>query len=264
MIYGTVNRKEGSLAYIKFGKGKKVLLCFHGFGEHKERYHFLEEVLGDVYTIYAFDLFYHEQSTWNNIDLLLTKEKWRNYIDDFLTQENIRYFSLMAFSMGGRFAMSIIEFQAKNIKNVYLIAPDGVSHTIWTIVTQNSLLRRAFKYSVDHPSLFFNILNKSADLGFINPSLKKFAKGQMHFYSQRLQVYNTWVVFRKLWPDITLIAHLINKHEINTHIFIGKYDSVIPEKAMKPLTEKIEINYDLQLLDIGHQGLVELAASQIK
>ena len=58
----------------KFGKGDDVLLAFHGYGQDSSWFEHLEELLGDKYTILAFDLAFHGSQKNFESGLLYDKE----------------------------------------------------------------------------------------------------------------------------------------------------------------------------------------------
>src|SRR5690606_24816563 len=51
-----------TLAYRTYGHGPMPLLAFHGFGRTGQDFHVREGPLGDLCTVYAFDLHYHGNS----------------------------------------------------------------------------------------------------------------------------------------------------------------------------------------------------------
>ena len=52
----------GKLHHYKFGQGNKAMLCFHGYSMHGKQFNLLEEHLGESYTFYGFDLFFHKET----------------------------------------------------------------------------------------------------------------------------------------------------------------------------------------------------------
>lgn len=45
------------------------MLCFHGYGMHGKQFKVLEPMLGDKYTFYGFDLFFHQETKLQNQSL---------------------------------------------------------------------------------------------------------------------------------------------------------------------------------------------------
>ncbi|MEQ1588528.1 MAG: alpha/beta hydrolase, partial [Cyclobacteriaceae bacterium] len=100
--------KNSSLAYQKSGHGEKSLLLFHGFGQHHKIFETLTEALSPHYTLYAFDLFFHGQSKWED-ETPLEKKMWREIMLQFLTENKIERFSVLGFSLGGKFTLATLE-----------------------------------------------------------------------------------------------------------------------------------------------------------
>jgi pimeloyl-ACP methyl ester carboxylesterase len=57
--YHFVTYGEFTLPYRIYGAGPELMLAFHGFGREGSEFIQLAQFIGNRYTIYAFDLFYH-------------------------------------------------------------------------------------------------------------------------------------------------------------------------------------------------------------
>ena len=114
------------IAYRKLGAGPAILVAFHGFGQSSGVFRPLERLLTSQFTIFAIDLFFHGHSEYNK-NQLLTKPNWYRLMDAFLRAQGITRFSLMGFSLGGRFALTTVEAFAERIDQLFLMAPDGIT-----------------------------------------------------------------------------------------------------------------------------------------
>ncbi|NJN41120.1 MAG: alpha/beta hydrolase [Flammeovirgaceae bacterium] len=94
------------LHYVKAGHGPKTILVFHGFGQNHQTFEKLVGFVPADYTIYSFDIFFHGESKWNKGEQLLKKEFWNNLWVEFLAQTQIEKYSLIGFSMGGKFVLA--------------------------------------------------------------------------------------------------------------------------------------------------------------
>ena len=66
------------LHYVVYGRGPRVLLAFHGYGQGHGHWRGIVAALGEArVSVYAFDLFYHGQSRLAKADAPLTKKPTR-------------------------------------------------------------------------------------------------------------------------------------------------------------------------------------------
>jgi pimeloyl-ACP methyl ester carboxylesterase len=56
------------------------------------------------------------------------------------------------------------------------------------------------------------------------------------------------------------IANLINSNKIRLLVIVGKYDKVIKAESMNRLLQYVD-QYELELLDAGHNQLLEKASA---
>ena len=111
-----------NLHYQKIGHGKKILLSFHGMGQDFLCFQKFAQTFDNQYTIYLFDLPYHGKSggiNGNNYveNEVITKEIWEEYLGEFLQESQIQTFSIIAFSMGGRFALATVDRKSTRLNS---------------------------------------------------------------------------------------------------------------------------------------------------
>jgi pimeloyl-ACP methyl ester carboxylesterase len=250
-------RYQDAVLYFQIsGNGPKPLLVFHGFGQSKQVFLDTTQTLTERYTLYIFDLFFHGKSEWNYGEKPMEKEFWNQLIQQFLTQQNIQSFSVLGYSMGGKFALATTEGFPERVKGIFLVAPDGIKTSTWySLATYPLALRNLFKSMVLKPERFQFITSLAHKLRLIDKGILRFAETQMDTEQKRKQVYFSWVVFRHLKFDLAKIAGLINSHDIQLTIVIGKYDKIITAKNMKRLLKRVR-QYNLEILETGHTGLI--------
>lgn len=248
--------QQAKLCYHKIGKGSKILLFFHGYGQQGKVFEENSRFLQEDYTCYLFDLFFHGQSEWNYGEDVLTKDFWHALIQAFLQEQQIKRFSVAGFSMGGRFVFATLEAQAPYIDAVYLMAPDGVKTNFWyNLATYPTIFRRLFRSMILHPSYFYSVANVIHKLGLVDKGLIRFAESQMKTEEMRSRVYHSWVVFRCLLFDMRKIASLIKHHTIPVSMVLGKFDKVITIKNMQHLLKHLP-KCKVELLNTGHNGII--------
>ena len=249
------------LAYRRFGRGPATLLAFHGFGQTGEVFSVFQQTLSEQYTVVAVDLFFHGQSCYDSPDLL-TKIDWQRLIATFLQTQAVDRFSVLGFSLGGRFALTTVEVFADRIDELILIAPDGITKNTWYWLATNSGLGRIlFRYVLRNLSIFGPIGHTLTRLGLLNRTAMRFAEIWLATPEQREQVYQTWTQFRRIRPDLNYIGKLLNDKEIRVRFFTGAFDRIVPGHYILPLAKRLR-HYKLTVLRTGHNHLIELAAEQ--
>lgn len=247
--------------YCQYGKGKKVLLAFHGFGQNGAAMAPIANSLENEYTTYSMDIFYHGKSHWGNPSEKLSKDYWCKFLMHFLEDLSIDRFSMVAFSMGGKFALSIIEKMNDRIDHVYFIAPDGIQTQMWyNLATYPIVFQNYFKSMIVKPQRFQRIVNTTKRLGLIEKGILKFAYSQMNSVKKRRRVYYSWVIFKDLTFDLPKIAKIINDNGIVVDMFLGVYDKIITEEGMNKLLSRLT-HHNLHLLECGHNNLIDHTAA---
>lgn len=249
-----ITYKEATLHFHKSGNGEHVLLGFHGFGQDGRAFDRLEH--DDRYTLFLFDIFFHGKSEWRNGEEPLEKSFWRELMAGFLNQYKIYRFSLLGFSMGGKFVLATLEAFPHKINSVFLLAPDGIKTSLWySLATYPFIVRKFFKSMVTRPGRFAQVARLANKIGFIDKSMLRFVELQMDTEVKRKQVYLSWVVFRHLKFNMNRIANIINTNNIQLTIVIGQYDKIIRVRDMDRLLKKVK-HYSLQTPQTGHTGIL--------
>lgn len=254
---------EGNrLAYRKQGTGASVLLALHGFGQSSLAYKSFNTLAGNQFTVFSLDLFFHGNSQYVGRELL-TKTDWQRLIDAFLQSQNIQRFSLAGFSLGGRFALVIVEAFAHRLDQLILIAPDGITRNGWySLATNSGVGRRLFRYLLRHLPMLTAIGHTMTRLGLLNRTVMRFAEISLGTVEQRDLVYRSWTQFRLIHPDLKVISDLLNSHPVQVRFFTGAFDRLVPGTYIFPLTKRLR-HYELTVFKTGHNHLTELAAEKL-
>ncbi len=236
------------------------MLAFHGYGQSSAYYLPMETAVGGDYTIYAFDLFFHGKSSLHKAVTPLTKPYLQRMISIFLQEQQIQRFSVVGFSMGGKFALTLVEGFAERINELFLIAPDGIKTSFWyNIATYPGWLQQLFKRTVVKPGAFFRLLNVLDRYDMVHKGLIRFAYYQMDSTEKRLRVYRSWIGLRDLNFDIRQIVKLLNQNQIAVTMFLGEYDEVISPKRVGVFVKALDKG-KLVILKSGHSYLLQKVA----
>lgn len=254
---------EGNrLAYHKIGHGPATLIAFHGFGQEGHVFWSVNQTIGHLFTVFAIDLFFHGNSQYAS-GQLLTKTDWQRLIGAFLDGQRVGRFSLMGFSLGGRFALTTAEAFAHRLDQLILIAPDGITRTIWyRAATTNRLGRWLFRYGLRHLSVVNQMGHALVRIGLLNRTAMRFAELSLNTPQQRMLVYTTWTQFRLITPTMREVSALLNQHPVRVRFFTGAFDRIVPGTYTLPLTDRLR-QYELTILKTGHNHLIELTAEKL-
>jgi pimeloyl-ACP methyl ester carboxylesterase len=248
------------LAYRQLGTGSQIALAFHGFGQTGIVYSPLAAAGGEVYTIYAIDLFLHGDSKRANTGYLLKKE-WCDCIAAFLTDRQIDRFSVVGYSLGGRFALTLAEYFADRIDKLVLMAPDGIQFSRWYgLATQSMVGRAVFQYAMRQLPVLHRVGQGLVRLGLLRPALLRFAEVSLATSAQRQLVYDAWIQFRHIKPDLNRIADELTRRDVHVHLIAGIYDQIVPASYLLRLIRLLD-RYTLTLLPTGHNRLIEKSAA---
>ncbi|MFY0686848.1 MAG: alpha/beta hydrolase [Cyclobacteriaceae bacterium] len=244
-----------TLFYSKQGNGNNALLLFHGFGQDHTAFDSWIKILEGSHTLYIFDLFYHGSSTRPNQPL--SKSNWIDLIDAFLHQEGIEQFSIAGFSLGGRFALAMVQHFASRIKVALLLAPDGIYQNRWYIISTSWYGNWFFRHIMHHPD-FFDKWNRFAKkLRLSNPSMLRFIDRVLGEEANRIKVYQSWTYFKPLGLDKRELTTLLNNSKSGQiQLYLGSKDRIIPKEQIIK-----KVNYQLiKTIDAKHHELIDKAS----
>ena len=259
-----IQRENSKLHYQVFGRGEHIVFAFHGYGQESSHINTLADALKPECTLYAFDLFFHGKSK-------LPKSKWPlqkvflcTLIKQLLEEQNITRFSVMGFSMGGKFALTLIEGFPDQIDRVLLVAPDGIKTNFWySMATYPGWLQGLFKRTVLRPVPFFKFVNLLDRYNVVDKGLLRFANWHMESTPKRLRIYKSWMGFSQLTFDIRKIVQLLNQNGTQVYLFLGEYDKVIPQHSLQVFIKALQ-HCELVLLKTGHTFLLHDVANYLR
>lgn len=226
--------------------------CFQQFAQTFE----------NQYTTYLFDLPFHGESLMG--ETIITKEIWKEYVENFLQENQIPNFSIISFSMGGRFALATLEAFSERIEDAILLAPDGITEdSFYYGATHFRFTRNAFRKVLKNNHRFHGFAGFLSRIGIVHESVLKFAKIMVNTPQKQEQLYKSWVGFRALKFDNIKLAQIINNQKIDVRVFVGKYDKLLPAHNVYSLTKRLN-NVELITLESTHGKLVEKTIEYLK
>ena len=248
------------LNYDKSGSGDNTLILFHGFGQTNENLSSWVDSVNSNYTIYNFDLYFHGKSKYQ--DTPLEPKDWKTQFDYFLNEEGISRFSIAAFSLGGRFALTTYDLFSERINQMILVAPDGIYKSIWFQIATSRLGNPFFKYLMLHPKRFDSLLLLIRKIGLASSQVVRFAEKELSKRENRKRVYRSWTYFKPLQPNLNTIARSVNQLNTPIHFILGSKDRIIPEEVIKSKTKNFS-SAEYHILPMKHHQLIDGAKTLI-
>ena len=259
MGYISVGKEQ--LHYLKAGTGRRLLLAFHGYGNHAGIFQPMTPYLQNEFTILSFDLPHHGKSTWS--DALLTKKDLVQAVEAMKKEYNVEKVSLLGYSLGGRVCMSILEAMPASIAGVTLLATDGLAvNSYYYFFTRTYLGKTLFRHMLEKPEPYFKMLDWLKKRNMVAAGRHKFVMQSLNSAENRDFLLRVWPGLSDLVPAPAKLKAAINKYHIPVAIFMGVHDKIMPPELGEKFRSGLE-TVQLYVLEKGHRIFDEDNAEQI-
>lgn len=209
------------------------------------------------YTVFAFDLYFHGKSSWEDVKEPILLENWKAIMSLFFQQEAIDKIELLSYSLGSKFTLPTLHHYSEKVKHVYLIAPDSVVlRNTYRLATSTMIGRALFKSLTSYSNSYRKLINLIRTLRLADKSTIRFAEKQIQSREQGLKVYYSWTVFRKLYIPFQQLAVLLNQKEIGLYVLLGRYDRIVNCKQVTKKLRQVK-NRSVSVVQLGHTKLIE-------
>jgi len=233
--------------YYRFGNGPKVMFCFHGYGMHGRQFSILAETMGDQYTFYGFDLFFHKSTILKDQSLGavkkgISKGQLAEFFSDFCYSEGVNRFSVLAYSMGSHYATSLVEELPDHIEELFIAAPSSLKPgRIITFLSRNRVGNKMLeKMALSENGMrdFLSMLKKTRiiDQKAYDILLREISTPELRFSFYACASY---LRFLKLDAD-RFISNL-NGHKIRSYFIFGERDKSYPYAIGQKVIPKINL-----------------------
>jgi pimeloyl-ACP methyl ester carboxylesterase len=250
------------LHYLQWGSGKKLLLALHGYSNHAGMFAPMAEWLKDKYTIVSLDMPYHGKSEWGT-ELPWTKAELLATVKALMAAKGVDTISLTGFSLGGRVCLMLAELMPQHIERMTLIAPDGlVPNRFYQFVTGNAAGKRIFSHFLTKPEGYMRVIAWLQERHIVPAAKRKLVEQYVTHEQSRAFLRKVWPNLRLLVPDQQKVRKHIAEYHIATHLFMGKYDRVIPLEHAQAFAAG-EPFIKVHILDKGHRVMDDGSVLQI-
>lgn len=257
------------LHYYRFGTGPKVMLCFHGYGMHGRQFTVLTEKLGNEYTFYGFDLFFHSRTKLKNQSLghikePINKQEFAELINDFCAHESIDRFSVIAYSMGTHYASVLTELMAPKIDHLFMLAPSFLRVFLaFKLLAKNRIANKTF-YRIFMSNKAIKIALKIGNkLKLIEDKNYRILCSEMAEPEMRFAFYANVTYLRYLETDQAEFATILNESQVKCHFIFGDRDRVYHSRLADNLMKNLKRSTKT-ILDEDHDMVNSKLAEKIQ
>ena len=188
----------------------------------------LAQQLEADFTTISFDLPGHGQTNWPAGKLLIPKLLAAS-VQDLCREKGVNHFSLAAFSLGGRVALSLFSEAPQSVAQMVLAAPDGlIKNRLQTLALNSGLGKKLAADLVQHPARYHNILEGLRRRGILSPARYGFLQSHLGNPASLLRLQEGLLPLRKFAPDMPRVRRQIQKGNTPVHLLMGVSDTVIP------------------------------------
>ncbi|WP_306640296.1 alpha/beta fold hydrolase [Sanyastnella coralliicola] len=255
-MYKRVEQGSLALEYLIIGEGHHPVLAFHGFGREAKDFIPFQAMLKEGQFIVSVNLFQHGNSDWptsRNVQDHLRHEEHNALIRSLLSSFNANRFSMLAYSMGGRVALTTLSQFRDSVDQMLLIAPDGFRKSkLNAFAIDTAIGRSVYKMILKRPNLLLKPTDWARSMKLIDHKLHRFVHVHMGEAATRQLVFDAWSIYKEFHPPLPALADQINSEKIKFNMLFGKTDSVIPSSWGAPFQALLN-HQALHLIDSGHQ-----------
>jgi pimeloyl-ACP methyl ester carboxylesterase len=247
----------GRVHYHEYGSGDKPMLAFHGYGMTGKQFHVLKGSVLTKYHVYGFDHFFHGESlldSWREEHILagMPRTLVKSYLEEWFKVYGKQKVSLMAYSIGAKLALILLEEFPEWIDEIILMAPDGLSvYKGFNFLTNKPIGKYFFRNATKSKWMAPSLLKNLRRLRVIDDNLYTIAYNEIDTEKKRLDVYYTLNLIRKLQPNTDKIVKLIDKHPIKCTIIFGRDDKLFPRSAAKSFLDQLT-KAEIHEVPLGH------------
>ena len=258
-----IDRAGNCIDYQIFGNGHRYIFCFPGFSESSEVFSFLSEHIVN-YRVVAVNLYFIAKSKKTFPNLPLHPIEWQQTFNEFLSHLRVDRFSVLAFSLGGRFAAVTLQQFHQKMDHLIMVAPDAIQLRLtYQFATFPFGPKQLFKLLMQYPMPFFGLIRLLSYLRMINSFTTKFALKHMGNSEIRSTLYNSWIGFKPLRVNQKQLVDLLKSTSCLSFFIFGEKDKVIDPNRHKHFINQLS-NTEVKILPFGHNKLVNNSIEEIK
>lgn len=248
-----------TIELFTYGNGPKKMLVFHGFDNEALEFQPLSTFLPE-YTIISVNLFFHgnSSSTIDEVEKGMDEDGFLRLHQFLMSKFPSVSYDVLGYSLGGRIALSFYQHFHQRVDRLILLASDGLKPTtMYRFVTRNYIGKKLFGKVLKDPSRLLSFTTFLCKIKLLDEKKIRFLKYNLETALRREKVYNTWMIYRFIIPNISKIKKLINTGETRVDLFFGKFDVLMPPALGSKFKKSLGENCKVHVLQTGHQLISE-------
>ena len=228
----SITTKKGRVHYLKYGQGPKTLIAFHGFADNAEMFAPFGEMLDDIYTIYAIDLPFHGQTTWQKNDYAASDIN--EIILEVLQLTHCLSYDILGYSLGGTIILSVLAEIDEPPDRIILLAPGGVKVRGLSNTFPMPMLGRKIAYFLtEKPSWLVAVVSFLTKVGLIHNFYVRYVKAHMRTTKNHKRLFYTWFALSHFPVNIRRVVNTCQSKSISMLILTGSRDKVVDSQALR-------------------------------
>lgn len=256
-----LEHRGGHIHCLQFGTGERLLIALHGFADRARLFAVLEKALGERFTMVAFDLPFHGQTTWPHETF--TKDDLLAIVRQIQQRLKCERLSLMGFSFGARLAQALLPDLLPKLDRLLLLAPDGIrTQGMWLATRTPMWVRRWLARTLQEPTLVLRLVALGRRLGVIPPLVAQFLRFNLSRPERRRRMFGCWLALNSFHLSRRTLRAIWEQSALPVDIFIGTKDDTIHGKTIHRLAHGLP-HVRLFPLPSGHRIVSEALAERM-
>jgi pimeloyl-ACP methyl ester carboxylesterase len=245
------------------GQGEELWVTFHGYGQSGEvMAHFMKHFRPEVKSV-NFDLPHHGETKVYHESV--SASELCDLLGHIMREQHSKRCTLLAFSLGGKVALKLMELMPGKIDRVILIAPDGLKiNPLYRFTANTQAGKWLYGRVIENPNRLFFAAKMLAKSRLLNKKIEQFMHQQLDSRHKRELVYKVWRAFRFIVPDLKDIRSKIFRYDIRTTLVFGKHDRIIHPSLAKKLEDGPDGKVKVILLDKAHNLTSTQVAQELR
>jgi pimeloyl-ACP methyl ester carboxylesterase len=245
----------GAIGCRKMGRGPRLLIAWHGFGEDSRAFECLGKPLADSCTLYALDLPFHGQTQWQGATY--RPKQLCHIVDMVLARAGKTRFEAVGHSLGGRLWICLLPQLASRMDALYLLAPDGLHTRAMGLAERLPLpLRQGLGCLAARPTTILPLLHR---FGLIDDFADRYLRHQLGDDARRERLLHTWYSLARFPLGPAAARRRLAKGRVPTLVLLGQDDKLVPNTALRESLQGLD-NVLLQEISADHRSICQEAA----
>ncbi|MDX1667159.1 MAG: alpha/beta hydrolase [Saprospiraceae bacterium] len=222
-----------------WGNGPATLIALHGYGDSGLFYEKLAEVLSGRYRLWAPDLPFHGETSWQTAHF--GPPAIAELLEAVLREEESGAFDLLGFSWGARLAAGQLLADGPRPECLLLAAPDGFQTNGMRIpdAVPASVRKALSDFILSFPGAVLRGGRLLEKLKIIPPSAGLFLRSNLRRASRRKRVLAAWRSTAGFPGNRRDWRRALDKCECRVEVLLGSKDPLVNEETVRRTLEDL-------------------------